>query len=75
MNGLEVELQVVELGDMERKSLIGIGDAQALSSGPTGANRPDWRATMKPAWPATVGRDRPRRGTVARRAGLDSAAH
>ena len=30
---------------------------------------------MRPAWPASVGRDGPRRGTVARRAGLDSAVH
>jgi hypothetical protein len=72
-DGLETELQAVELIDMSRKSLI--GDAQALRSGPTGANRSDGRATMGPAWPAAAGRDRPRRGTVARRAGLDSAAH
>jgi hypothetical protein len=72
-NGLETELQAVELIDMSRKSII--GDAQALRSGPTGANRSDWRATMGPAWPAAAGRDRPCRGTVARRAGLGSAAH
>jgi hypothetical protein len=75
MNGLETELQAVELSDMSLKSLIGIGDAQATGRGSTGANRPEWRATMGPAGPAAVGRDRPLRGTVARRAGLDSAAH
>ncbi len=72
-NGLETELQAVELIDMSRKSII--GDAQAFRSGPTGANRSDWRATVGPAWPAAAGRDRPCRGTVARRAGLGSAAH